>query len=85
MVIYILLPVSEMSDEGYTDEALLHDGDESAAGAIADDDNGGDTSAETPSVGGVGDDPELEAIKARVKQGRRRQHCDRIYIPNDIY
>ena len=61
-----------MSDEGYTDEALLHDGDESA-GAIADVD-GDNNGAEAADAGGAantsgGDDPELEAIKARVKQG----------------
>ena len=60
-----------MSDEGYTDEALLHDGDESA-GAIADgdgDNNGADDAAGGAANTSGGDDPELEAIKARVKQG----------------
>ena len=56
-----------MSDEGYTDEALLHDGDESA-GAIADDGDNNGSDAAAANVSG-GDDPELEAIKARVKQG----------------
>ena len=56
-----------MSDEGYTDEALLHDGDESAVvddGDAASNENNG-----SANVVGGGDDPELEAIKARVKQG----------------
>ena len=59
-----------MSDEGYTDEALLHDGDESA-GAIADDgdNNGADDASGGAANTSGGDDPELEAIKARVKQG----------------
>ena len=60
-----------MSDEGYTDEALLHDGDESAVvddGDAASNENNG-----SAGVVGGGDDPELEAIKARVKQGRRRR------------
>ena len=57
-----------MSDEGYTDEALLHDGDESAGAIGVDDGDNNGSDAAAANVSG-GDDPELEAIKARVKQG----------------
>ena len=70
-VLHSDIDIAEMSDEGYTDEALLHDGDESA-GAIADvdgDNNGADADAGGAANTSGGDDPELEAIKARVKQG----------------